>query len=87
MVLPRLLSSPPITYTREALEAQVTGSAIIRCVITKEGEVRRCRAIKSVPLMTEAVIASLEARRYTPVLFRGQAVSVTYVFNVRLELP
>ncbi len=87
MVAPRLLSGQEIQYTREAREARVQGMMIARCTVTREGEIRDCHVIKSLPLMTETVLAALQTRRYTPVMFQGQPVSVKYVFNVRLQMP
>ncbi len=87
MTKPVLLSGQGIEYTREAREAHVAGMFIARCTITREGDVRDCRTVKSVPLMSEAVIAALLTRKYSPVRFQGEAVSVTYVFNVRLQMP
>lgn len=86
MTLPRLISAPQIQYTREAREAHVTGTFIARCTITREGDVRDCRTIMPVPLMSDVVLAALLSRKYVPVSFQGQPVSVTYVFNVKLQL-
>ena len=87
MTLPALLGGKDIVYTREAREARVTGMLIARCTITRKGEVRDCRVIKGLPLMTDTVVAALLTRKYTPVTFQGQPVSVTYVFNVKLTMP
>jgi len=87
MTRPELISGRDIQYTREAREAQVEGTLIARCTITREGEIRDCRVIKPLPFMTEAVVAALHTRKYTPVTFQGQPVTVTYVFNVRLRMP
>lgn len=87
MVAPRLLSGREIQYTREAREARVQGMLIARCTVTREGEIHDCQVIKGLPLMTETVISALQTRRYTPVTFQGQPVSVKYVFNVKLQMP
>jgi protein TonB len=87
MTRPELLSGGDLQYTREALEARVEGSIVAKCTITREGEVERCRIIKGLPHMDEAVLSSLTSRRYRPVTFQGKAVSVSYTFNVRLEMP
>jgi len=87
MTRPELLSGGNLQYTREALEARVEGTLIAKCVITREGEVENCRIIKGLPHMDGAVLSSLTTRRYRPVTFQGKPVSVSYTFNVRLEMP
>jgi protein TonB len=49
--------------------------------------VENCRIIKGLPHMDETVLESLTSRRYRPVTFQGRPVSVSYTFNVRLEMP
>ncbi len=77
----------PITYTREALAARVEGVSIVRCVITAEGGVERCKVIKPLPFMDEAVVEHLQSQRFQPVTYQGHPVSVGYNFSVRLTLP
>ncbi|MGZ6028949.1 MAG: protein kinase domain-containing protein [Myxococcaceae bacterium] len=53
MTRPVLLQSGrPITYNREAIAARVEGVSIVRCVITAEGLVERCKVIKPLPSWT-----------------------------------
>ncbi|PTL79115.1 energy transducer TonB [Vitiosangium sp. GDMCC 1.1324] len=87
MTRPEKLSGPAPQYTREALEARVQGLMIVKCVITTEGAVERCRIIKPLPHMEQAVLDSLYAQRYKPVTFQGRPVQVDYTFNIRLSLP
>jgi protein TonB len=82
-----MLSGETIQYTREALEARVSGLIIARCTITREGEVEDCRVIKGLPYMDVPVVQALTTRRYRPVHFQGRPVSVSYTFNVKLRLP
>jgi serine/threonine-protein kinase len=77
----------PITYTREAIAARVEGVSVVRCVITAEGSVERCKVIKPLPFMDEAVLEHLQSQRFQPVTYQGKAVSVGYNFSVRLTLP
>lgn len=74
-------------YTREALEARVEGLMIVKCVISLEGKLERCRVIKPLPHMEKAVLEALATKRYTPVTFQGRPVTVDYVFNIRLVMP
>jgi protein TonB len=88
MTRPVLLQSGrPITYTREAIAARVEGVSIARCVITAEGLVERCKVIKPLPFMDEAVLEHLQSQRFQPVSYQGKPVSVGYNFSVRLTLP
>jgi protein TonB len=87
MKAPKLISGAPIQYTREALESRVQGLLIARCVITREGEVETCKIIKGLPHMDVAVLSALETRRYTPVTWQGKPISVSYSFNIKLEMP
>ncbi|HZJ54331.1 MAG TPA: TonB family protein [Myxococcaceae bacterium] len=88
MTRPVLLQSGrPITYTREAIAARVEGVSIVRCVITAEGAVERCKVIKPLPFMDDAVLEHLQSQRFQPVTYQGHPVSVGYNFSVRLTLP
>jgi protein TonB len=87
MTPPTQVRVTPIDYTPAARAAQVEGTLIARCVITVEGSVRDCRVIKGLPHMDEAVVDALESWRYRPVTYQGKAVSVSYVFTLRLKLP
>lgn len=88
MTPPQLVSAGvPLQYTYEAARARVSGVVIAKCTITREGDVERCRIIKGLPHMDEAVLESLTSRHYRPVTFQGRAVSVTYTFHVNLKMP
>ena len=84
---PTMISGRDPTYTRDALAARVEGLMIVKCVITTSGSLQNCRVIKSLPFMDQAVLEALAGRRYTPVMYQGRAVSVEYVFNIKLVLP
>lgn len=87
MTRPHLVSGPPIRYTAAALAAKVEGTMIVRCTVSPSGTVSDCQAIKALPFMKDAVISTLQKRKYTPVTFQGKPVSVKYVFTIRLVLP
>jgi protein TonB len=90
MTRPVLQSSPnnkpAPDYTREAREARVSGLMIVKCVITTEGRVQNCQIIKPIPHMEQAVLAWLQASKYSPVTFQGKPQQVSYVFNFNLRL-
>jgi len=87
MTPPRRIAGPDPEYTREALEGEIEGTLVVKCVVTTQGTVRNCRVLKSLPFMDRAVTDALEKRRYTAALLRGQAIEVDYTFSVQLKLP
>ena len=74
-------------YTREALEAHVEGTMIVKCNVLSESTMIHCRALKPLPHLTEAVLERLESMKATPGTFQGKPVAVDYVFNFRFQLP
>lgn len=86
MTPPRRLSGPDPEYTLQALEHEVEGTMLVRCVLTVQGTVHDCHVVRSLPFMDRAVIEALERRRYTPALRNGNPVEVAYVFVVKLRL-
>ncbi|QSQ19740.1 energy transducer TonB [Pyxidicoccus parkwayensis] len=87
MTRPEKISGPTPEYTREALEARVAGTMIVKCVVTVEGRVERCRIIKPLPHMDKAVMDALTSSRYKPVTFQGRPVQVDYTFTLNFKLP
>jgi protein TonB len=87
MTAPKMVSGPNPQYTERALEQEVEGLMIVKCVVTVEGVVRECRVMQSLPFMDGAVVAALERRRYTAALLQGRPIEVDYTFSLRLTLP
>jgi TonB family protein len=87
MTRPEQLEGKDIAYTREALAARVQGTMLVKCTITRAGRVENCRVLKPLPHMEQAVLEALQSRIYKPILYKGQAVAVDYVFNIKLALP
>jgi protein TonB len=87
MTRPEYLAGPNPEYTEKALEREVQGLMIVKCVVNTTGDVRDCRVIKSLPYMDRAVIKALEGRRYRPAKLEGKAVTVDYEFRINLVLP
>ncbi|MHB8879856.1 MAG: energy transducer TonB [Myxococcaceae bacterium] len=87
MERPTVLEARPPSYTREALEAHVEGLMLVKCVITVEGRLEKCRIVKPLPHMEKAVLEALATYRYTPVTFQGRPVAVEYVIPIRLVMP
>lgn len=87
MTRPEYLSGPLPEYTRRALQREVEGLMVVRCVVTAEGEVRDCRVLQGLPYMDEAVVEALQRRRYRPATRNGVPVEVSYLFRLHLKLP
>jgi periplasmic protein TonB len=87
MTAPALLAGPPLEYTQQALEREVEGTMLVKCIVRVDGTVHDCRVLKSVPFMDRAVVSVLERRRYKPATQGGQALDVDYVFTIKLKLP
>lgn len=87
MAAPVIVSGPPPEYTQDAIDREVEGLMVVRCIVTVEGFVHSCKVLKGLPFMDRAVIDSLQKRRYKPATQQGKPVDVFYTFNVRLKLP
>jgi protein TonB len=87
MTPPQVLSGPNPEYTSQALEHEVEGLMIVKCVVSVAGQVRDCRVIKSLPFMDKAVIDALYRRKYSPAQLHGQPIEVDYTFKIKLTLP
>lgn len=84
---PQYLAGPSPQYTEKAIEREVQGTMVVKCVVTTEGRVHGCRVLKSLPFMDRAVIDALERRRYKPAALGGRPVEVDYTFRITLRLP
>jgi periplasmic protein TonB len=87
MTHPQYLGGPSPQYTQKALEREVQGTMVVKCVVTAEGRVHGCRVLKSLPFMDRAVVDALERRRYKPATLGGGPVEVDYTFRITLRLP
>jgi protein TonB len=87
MTRPVFVSGPDLAYTRKALERDVEGLMIVKCVVTISGAVRNCQVVKGLPYMDDAVLEALAHRRYTPATQGGRPVEVNYLFRINLKLP
>ena len=87
MTRPMMLSGRDPIYTAQAHDAKVEGTAVAKCTITTAGAVKNCRLLKSLPHMEKSILDALHSRRYTPVLWGGKPVAVSYVFNIRVVRP
>jgi protein TonB len=84
MKRPLRLSGREPQLTAEARAGRVQGTALVRCVITREGQVTRCRLLNRLPHMDQELLDALATWRVTPVLAGKQPVEVDYTFAFRL---
>jgi periplasmic protein TonB len=87
MTPPRQISGPDPEYTLQALQSDVQGVMVVKCIVTVEGAVHGCRVLQGLPFMDRAVMEALERRRYLPARLAGRPVEVDYTFRIRLQLP
>lgn len=87
MTAPRRIEGPQPQYTAKALSERVEGAWVALCILTREGYVTRCRVLKSLPYMDEALLYAFQNSRYTPATYAGKPVEIDYIFHVRLQLP
>jgi periplasmic protein TonB len=87
MTPPAKSSGPDPEYTRQAIDHEVEGLMLVKCVVTVDGAVKDCRVVRGLPFMDRAVVEALERRRYHPALLYGKPVEVEYTFKIRLALP
>ena len=81
------LSGPDIEYTPQALEKEVQGVMVVKCLIGIDGSVHNCRVLQGLPFMDRVAVETLQRQRYKPYMVGGQPVEVDLTFRIKLELP
>ncbi|MEK6334110.1 MAG: energy transducer TonB [Acidobacteriota bacterium] len=72
----RILSKPAPMYTEDARKNQVSGTVILRAVLTASGQVTNIRVVSGLPYgLTERAIAAARQVKFTPALKDGNPVS------------
>lgn len=85
-VRPRLLSAGQAPrYSGAARLVKSEGTAVARCVVTPKGRLEDCRMVKSVPMMDEEILESLETRVYQPGMLGAEAVPSEVKIVLRVE--
>ena len=83
----RVLEKKEPTYTESARKFSVTGTVVLRCVFSKDGEVTNIHVMRKLPHgLTQNTIAAARAIRFTPASKDGHSVSMwmqlEYNFNL-----
>lgn len=82
MKRPKMVSGPTPYLPPVAIANGVTGVAILVCTITERGNVEDCGIVQSVPYTDIALVETLQAQTYTPVLLDTKPVRVRYTFKI-----
>ena len=83
----RIISKPEPQYTEEARKNQITGTVVLKAVLSSSGEVTSIRPVSQLPYgLTEKAIAAARQIRFTPAVKDGHTVSqwiqIEYNFNL-----
>jgi protein TonB len=81
------ISGPDIEYTPQAMEKEVQGTMVVKCLIGIDGSVHNCRVLQGLPFMDRVAVDTLHRQRYKPYMVGGQPVEVDLTFRIKLELP
>ncbi|WNG40925.1 TonB family protein [Archangium violaceum] len=84
MTRPQRVSGREPQLTAEARAERVRGTALVRCVVTREGQVTNCRLLNGLPHMEQELLEALSTWRVTPVMAQGKPIDVDYTFVVRI---
>jgi protein TonB len=87
MSRPQRISGSVPGYTQKAIDANVEGKMLIKCVILTTGETRDCRVVQSLPHLDQAVLEALKSWRFKPAQKDGKPVAIEYVLPFTFKLP
>ena len=73
-------------YPPDAIQARVQGVVILECTISPTGKVVQVKALRGIPLLTEAAIEAVKQWEYTPTELNGVAVPVIMTVTVNFKL-
>ena len=83
---PRKLRNVNPVYPPEAIQARVQGVVILECTISPTGKVVQVKALRRIPLLTEAAIEAVKQWEYTPTELNGVPVPVIMTVTVNFKL-
>lgn len=86
MTRPQRVSGRAPRLTPEAQAERVRGTALVRCVVTREGQVTNCRLLNGLPYMNQELLEALSTWRVTPATAQGKPIDVDYTFVVRVPM-
>lgn len=84
MTRPQKVSGREPQLTAEARSERVRGTALVRCVVMRDGRVTACRVLNSLPYMEHELLEAVSTWRVTPITAQGKPLDVDYTFVVRI---
>ena len=73
-------------YPKIALAAHVSGTVVLKAVISKEGEIKELQVVSGHPLLVPAALDAVKQWRYRPYLLNGEPVEVETNINVNFQI-
>jgi TonB family protein len=89
VALPRLLREVKPVYTRAALDAQISGTVLLECVVQIDGTTTTCRVARSLDSilgLDDAAIAAGRQWQFSPGIKDGQPVPVLIAIELTFTL-
>lgn len=84
---PRILSKPQPSYTEEARKNQITGTVVLKVVLTAGGEVTNIQVISGLPDgLSERAIVAARQMKFVPAMKEGHPASVYYQLEYNFNL-
>ena len=74
------------TYPPIAQSAMVQGVVIVEAIIDATGKIAASRVLRSIPLLDEAALASVNQWEFTPTLMNGEPVPIMMTVTVNFTL-
>ncbi len=84
MARPQRVSGREPRLTERARAERVRGTALVRCVVRRDGRVTACKLLNGLPHMDQELLEAVSTWHVTPATARGRPVDVEYTFVVRI---
>jgi periplasmic protein TonB len=82
----KLIDKVAPQYPEVARSAHVTGTVVLRAVISKSGDIEQLQLVSGPPLLAKAAMDAVAQWRYRPTVLNGQPVEVDTSINVVFSL-
>lgn len=84
MTRPQRVSGREPRLTEQARAERVRGTALVRCVVRRDGRVTDCKLLNGLPYMDQELLEAVSTWHVTPATAQGRPVDVEYTFVVRI---
>jgi len=82
----KLINKVSPQYPEVAKSAHVTGTVVLRAVISKSGDIQQLQLVSGPPLLAKAAMDAVTQWRYRPTVLNGQPVEVDTTIDVVFSL-